>query len=136
MKSYMGSENSSILIGRICQKLDVKNIASSGKKVVNTQVKTWDKVFGKIEYEYHNVVAFGAAAEYMDNYLKDGSPVYIRGKGKTSKWTDDNGGKHEKHQIHIEKIKSLQSGDEEYIPEGRREEVENNRKEFEGEMPF
>lgn len=41
--------------------------------------------------EWHNVVVRNKAAEVCEKYLKKGDKVYIEGRIKTRKWTDDKG---------------------------------------------
>ncbi|WBL25401.1 single-stranded DNA-binding protein [Zunongwangia sp. HGR-M22] len=50
---------------------------TSGERVNNT--------------EWHNVVVRNKAAEVCEKYLKKGDKVYIEGRIKTRKWTDDKG---------------------------------------------
>lgn len=50
---------------------------STGQRVENT--------------EWHNVVVRNKAAEICEKYLKKGDKVYIEGRLKTRKWTDDKG---------------------------------------------
>ncbi|WP_417884850.1 single-stranded DNA-binding protein [Zunongwangia sp.] len=50
---------------------------NSGERVNNT--------------EWHNVVVRNKAAEVCEKYLKKGDKVYIEGRLKTRKWTDDKG---------------------------------------------
>ncbi|GGD96201.1 single-stranded DNA-binding protein [Planktosalinus lacus] len=50
---------------------------TSGEKVTNT--------------EWHNIVVRNKAAEICERYLKKGDKVYIEGRLKTRKWTDDQG---------------------------------------------
>lgn len=50
---------------------------STGQRVENT--------------EWHNVVVRNKAAEVCEKYLKKGDKVYIEGRLKTRKWTDDKG---------------------------------------------
>ncbi len=50
---------------------------SSGQRVENT--------------EWHNVVVRNKAAEICEKYLKKGDKVYIEGRLKSRKWTDDKG---------------------------------------------
>lgn len=45
----------------------------------------------KEQTEWHRVVLFGKLAEIASEYLRKGSQVYIEGKLKTRKWTDDAG---------------------------------------------
>ena len=39
--------------------------------------------------EWHRVVFFGRQAEIASEFLKKGSSVYVEGKVRTQKWTDD-----------------------------------------------
>ncbi len=41
--------------------------------------------------EWHNIVVRNKAAEICEKYLKKGDMVYIEGRLKTRKWTDDKG---------------------------------------------
>ena len=50
---------------------------SSGEKVSST--------------EWHNIVVRNKAAELCEKYLSKGDKVYIEGKIKSRKWTDDSG---------------------------------------------
>ncbi len=50
---------------------------STGERVSNT--------------EWHNIVVRNKAAEICEKYLNKGDKVYIEGRIKTRKWTDDKG---------------------------------------------
>lgn len=50
---------------------------TTGEKVTNT--------------EWHTVVVRNKAAEICEKYLKKGDKVYVEGRLKTRKWTDDQG---------------------------------------------
>ncbi len=50
---------------------------STGQRVENT--------------EWHNIVVRNKAAEICEKYLKKGDKVYIEGRLKNRKWTDDKG---------------------------------------------
>ena len=41
--------------------------------------------------EWHNIVVRNKAAEICEKYLSKGDKVYIEGRIKTRKWTDDKG---------------------------------------------
>tara|TARA_A100001015_G_scaffold279244_1_gene340239 strand:+ start:1785 stop:2207 length:423 start_codon:yes stop_codon:yes gene_type:complete len=49
----------------------------SGEKVSNT--------------EWHNIVVRNKAAEICEKYLTKGDKIYVEGRIKTRKWTDDSG---------------------------------------------
>src|SRR5690554_8138394 len=50
---------------------------STGERIENT--------------EWHNIVVRNKAAEICEKYLKKGDKVYIEGRSKTRKWTDEQG---------------------------------------------
>lgn len=50
---------------------------STGQRVENT--------------EWHNIVVRNKAAEICEKYLKKGDKVYVEGRIKSRKWTDDKG---------------------------------------------
>lgn len=41
--------------------------------------------------EWHNIVMYNKAAEIVEKYAKKGDKIYIEGRIKTRKWTDDKG---------------------------------------------
>jgi single-strand DNA-binding protein len=53
------------------------NNRTTGERVTNT--------------EWHNIVVRNKGAEFCEKYLKKGDKVYIEGRLKTRKWTDDQG---------------------------------------------
>ena len=53
------------------------NNRTTGERVTNT--------------EWHNIVVRNKGAEVCEKYLKKGDKVYIAGRLKTRKWTDDQG---------------------------------------------
>ena len=91
-----GSLNKVILIGRLGQAPDVREVGTS--KVANFSVATdesyTDRNGNKVEKtEWHRVVMWNKAAENAGAYLKKGSLVYIEGKLETRSWENDAGEK-------------------------------------------
>ncbi|MFP8737632.1 single-stranded DNA-binding protein [Klebsiella aerogenes] len=88
--------NKAIIIGRLGQDPEVR-YAPSGAAFANLTVATseqWrDKQTGeqKEQTEWHRVVISGKLAEIAGEYLRKGSEVYLEGKLRTRKWTDQNG---------------------------------------------
>ena len=56
---------------------EVYNNKTTGERVTNT--------------EWHNIIVRNKGAEVCEKYLKKGDKVYIEGRLKTRKWTDDQG---------------------------------------------
>ncbi len=88
--------NKVIIVGRLGQDPEVR-YAPSGAAFANLSVATseqWrDKVTGeqKEQTEWHRVVLSGKLAEVAGEYLRKGSEVYLEGKLRTRKWTDQSG---------------------------------------------
>nr|DAE85903.1 MAG TPA: Single strand binding protein [Caudoviricetes sp.] len=88
--------NKCIILGRVGNDPEVK-YSASGSAITNLSVATseqWnDKATGekKEQTEWHRVVIFGKLAEVAGEYLRKGSQVYIEGKLRTRKWTDQSG---------------------------------------------
>lgn len=83
-------------IGRLGQDVELKYMPS-GEAVANLSVacsESWkDKNTGQKQERttWIKYVAFGKLAEIMGEYLKKGSKVYLSGKLRERKWTDQQG---------------------------------------------
>tara|TARA_S200000501_G_C20840902_1_gene751539 strand:- start:196 stop:693 length:498 start_codon:yes stop_codon:yes gene_type:complete len=91
-----GSLNKAILIGRLGQDPEVREVGSS--KVANFSIATdesyTDREGNKIEKtEWHRIVMWNKAAENAEAFLRKGSLVYIEGKIETRSWQNDAGEK-------------------------------------------
>ena len=91
-----GSLNKVILIGRLGQNPEVREVGTS--KVANFSIATdesyTDRNGNKVEKtEWHRIVMWNKAAENAEAYLKKGSLVYIEGKLETRSWENDAGEK-------------------------------------------
>jgi len=88
--------NKAIIVGRLGQDPEVR-YAPSGAAFANLTVATseqWrDKQTGEQKEltEWHRVVLSGKLAEVAGEYLRKGSEVYLEGKLRTRKWTDQSG---------------------------------------------
>lgn len=88
--------NKCIILGNLGNDPEVKQTAS-GSAIANLTVATselWnDKSTGEKReaVEWHRVVLFGKLAEVAGEYLRKGSQVYIEGRLRTRKWTDNAG---------------------------------------------
>lgn len=88
--------NKVIIVGRLGQDPEVR-YAPSGAAFANLSVATseqWrDKQTGeqKEQTEWHRIVISGKLAEVAGEYLRKGSEVYLEGKLRTRKWTDQSG---------------------------------------------
>lgn len=88
--------NKVIIVGRLGQDPEVR-YAPSGAAFANMTVATseqWrDKQTGeqKEQTEWHRIVLSGNIAKVAGEYLRKGSEVYLEGKLRTRKWTDQSG---------------------------------------------
>lgn len=88
--------NKVILVGNVGQDPDVKSF-QSGDQVASFSIATpesWrDKVTGEIreKSQWHRISVFGKTANFVSNYVKKGSQVYVEGQLQTRKWQDQSG---------------------------------------------
>lgn len=88
--------NRVIIIGNLGNDPEVRYTAN-GNAIANITVATSESWTDKntnekrVETEWHRVSFYGKLAEIAGQYLKKGSKVYIEGKLKTRKWTDQQG---------------------------------------------
>lgn len=92
----MSSVNRVILIGHLGAEPESR-VFADGSPVCNLRLATserWkDKTTGepKEATEWHRVVLFRRLAEVASEYLHKGSQVYVEGRLRTRKWTDNQG---------------------------------------------
>jgi len=91
-----GSVNQVTLLGNVGKDPEVRTL-QNGDKVVNFSLATsekWrDKNSGETreDTEWSRFVVWGPLAEVVEKYVRKGSKVYLQGKLKTRKWTDNAG---------------------------------------------
>ncbi|GGD58910.1 single-stranded DNA-binding protein [Caballeronia grimmiae] len=92
----MASVNKVILVGNLGADPETRYLPS-GDAVANIRLATTDRYKDKSSgemkelTEWHRVAFFGRLAEIVNEYLKKGSSVYIEGRIRTRKWTDQAG---------------------------------------------
>jgi single-strand DNA-binding protein len=92
----MASVNKVILVGNLGADPETRYLPS-GDAVSNIRLATTDrykdKTSGEMKEatEWHRVTFFGRLAEIVNEYLKKGSSVYIEGRIRTRKYTDQAG---------------------------------------------
>ncbi len=92
----MASVNKVILLGNLGQDPDVRYSADGGRAIASFSVATTRRYRNAeqqivSETEWHRVVFFSRLAEIARDYLRKGSPLYLEGRLRTRKWTDQNG---------------------------------------------
>lgn len=92
----MASVNKVILVGNLGADPETRYLPS-GDAVANVRLATTDRFKDKASgdmkelTEWHRVVFFGRLAEVVSEYLKKGSSIYVEGRIRTRKWTDQAG---------------------------------------------
>ena len=92
----MSSVNKVIIVGNIGRDPETR-VLPSGDALTNISVATSDrykdKATGEMKEttEWHRITFFGKLAEIAGQYLRKGSQVYVEGKLRTRKYTDQAG---------------------------------------------
>ena len=92
----MASINKVILVGNLGRDPEVR-YTPDNNAITNISIATTDRYKDKNTGEqkeitdWHRVVFFNRLAEIAGEYLKKGSQVYIEGRLRTRKWTDQSG---------------------------------------------
>lgn len=90
----MSGVNKVILVGRLGADPEVRTL-EGGTKVASIRLATTERYKDKNgnqqeNTEWHNVVLWRGLAEITEKYLKKGDQLYVEGRIKTRKWTDQN----------------------------------------------
>ncbi|NCV94869.1 MAG: single-stranded DNA-binding protein [Burkholderiaceae bacterium] len=91
----MGSVNKAIIIGNAGKDPEIK-YTDAGVAVCTLTLATkhsWKQHDGSRQEktEWHRIVFWGKLGEIVDKYVKKGSQVYVEGRLRTRKWTDQSG---------------------------------------------
>lgn len=86
--------NKVLLIGRATDTPEIKRIDSNDSSVINFVIATNRKFKNKDgntqeEAEYHRCVAYGNSADVLGKYLHKGKRIYVEGRLRTRKRTDN-----------------------------------------------
>jgi single-strand DNA-binding protein len=129
----MASVNKVILVGNLGADPETRYLPS-GDAVSNIRLATTDrykdKTSGEMKEltEWHRVSFFGRLAEVVNEYLKKGSSVYIEGRIRTRKWTDQAGVEKYSTEIVAEQMQMLGGR-----PSGDRSERSGSADDFESQ---
>lgn len=93
----MKSVNKVILLGNVTRDPELKQ-TTGGQSICTFGLATnrvWRDSNGEKQSlpEYHNIVAWGGLAEFCNQYVKKGKPLYIEGYLKTRSWDGPEGAK-------------------------------------------
>jgi single-strand DNA-binding protein len=110
------SVNNVILIGNLGRDPELRQ-TTSGIPVCNISIATsekWKSADGedRERTEWHEIVVWRSAAEFLAQYARKGSQVYVEGRIQSSDYTDKTGAERQKKQIVASRVVLLgQRGD-------------------------
>lgn len=87
--------NKTILIGNICNDLEIKE--SGETKILSFNIAAQRKLKnkdGKYESDFIRVKCFNQQALFVEKYFKKGSKIVVEGRLQSSTWDDEQGVKH------------------------------------------
>ncbi len=127
----MAGLNKVLLIGNVGGDPEIRTLPS-GSKVANFSLATTESYTDRSgqrqsQTEWHRVEIWDGLANVVEQYVKKGDPLYIEGKIRTEKWTDQNG--QEKSGVRIRatamQMLSRGGGDSSYSSEQNSPQSEN-----------
>ncbi len=142
--------NKVILIGNLGADPEVRYMPN-GQAVANVSLATsesWkDKDSGEMkeQTEWHRLVLYRRLAEIAGEYLRRGSKVYVEGKLRTRKWTDQAGQERYTTEITVDELQMLdRSSGNDAAPQasapttatGSPNYTETTKPEFDDDIPF
>jgi single-strand DNA-binding protein len=108
----MYSLNRATLIGNITRDPELRN-TPNGQTVTSFSIATnrrWkNQATNEFQEatEYHDVVAWGKAAEFIANFMKKGNKIYIDGRLQTRGWETPDGVKQRRTEVIVENFVPL-----------------------------
>jgi len=114
----MFSKNLVILAGNISSDPE-KRQTPNGNNVANFSIATnkYNPQTKKTSPQFHKIVAWRGKADYVVNYLKKGSLVYIEGELTTRTYDDQNGNKRYVTEIVANDVQGISAGQQPQMPE-------------------
>lgn len=91
----MAGLNKVLLIGNVGGDPEIRTLPS-GSKVANFSLATTETYTDRSgqkqsQTEWHRIEIWEGLANVVEQYVKKGDPLYIEGKIRTERWTDQNG---------------------------------------------
>lgn len=99
--------NKVILIGNAGIEPEVRSL-ESGTKVARIRLATTERytINGerKEHTEWHTIILWRAAADFVEKYVHKGTMLFIEGKIRSREKTDENGNKKTSYEIHADEV--------------------------------
>ncbi len=108
----MSGFNLVVLVGNLTRDIEIRytpaGVAVGTTAIaVNTPAGKNDDGSTKMETMFIDVVLYGRLAEAMNDYLKKGRMVLMKGRLRYRSWEDANGNKRSKHELLVDTVKFL-----------------------------
>ncbi len=130
----MKSLNRAAVLGHVTRDAELK-VTASGKPVCTFGLATnrvWKDAAGERQSvpEYHNIVCWGALAEFAGHHIKKGKPLYAEGHLKTRHWENPAGVKMSRTEIVADNLILVGNREGVTVPEPEPEVVEAGEEEL------
>ncbi len=106
----MPNLNKVMIMGHLGKDVEVK-LSPSGTAIGEFSLAVTEGIKRNGEWvketEWFNCVAFGKSAEAISKYTHKGDALFVEGKLKTDKWTDNNGNKRSKTKVVVNNFQFL-----------------------------
>ena len=107
------------IIGNLTKNIELRYTAS-GTAIGNTAIASTHKFNAangekREETCFIDVIFMGKSAEIANQYLAKGSRIFIEGRLKFDRWTDNNGQSRSKHSVAVDKMIMLDTKDRQEI---------------------
>lgn len=111
----MASINKVMLLGNLGADPEVRYTPDGGTAIATLRLATSRRYKNRDgqtveDTEWHRVILFGRSAELARDYLKKGRSVFIEGRLRTRKWTDQNGADRWTTEVVSENMQFISSG--------------------------
>lgn len=111
----MASINKVMLLGNLGADPEVRYTPDGGTAIATLRLATSRRYKNRDgqtveDTEWHRVILFGRSAELARDYLKKGRSVFIEGRLRTRKWTDQNGADRWTTEVVSENMQFINSG--------------------------
>ena len=119
------SVNKAIILGNVGGDPEVRTL-QGGARVASIRIATTEKYKdrnGNVneQTEWHSVTVWGKPVDFVEQYVKKGSTVFVEGKITTRQWVDQQGGKRYSTESKCESIQLVggkkQDSEEDLPPE-------------------
>ena len=130
--------NKVILLGRICNDLEIKK-TNTNKSVVNFTIAVDRRKTKEKTTDFFNVIAWNRTAEFIQQYFIKGQQIAIVGNLQSRNWTDNNGQKRNSVEVIVEEVNfaGITGKKQEQTNEGTSNNVDNFYDEIDDyELPF